>query len=143
MRVTTATGDLIISLAGSAATVGLARTLAEARFHKWGYSHVLDDALLVVSELVTNAVDRTPHAELRLQVSRDAHGVIVAVWDGASDLPEARPKVELTLDRLDLSEEAFDDNGGWGLHIVQALSAACGAMRDPCGGKWVWARIIP
>jgi anti-sigma regulatory factor (Ser/Thr protein kinase) len=140
---TTATGDLIIPLMGSAAAVGLARTLAGARFHKWGCSHVLDDALLIVSELVTNAVDRMPGAELRLQVSRDAHGVIVAVWDGASDLPAARPKVELALDDLDLSEEAFDANGGWGLHIVEALSAACGAMRDPCGGKWVWARIIP
>lgn len=79
MRMTTATGDLIIPLMGSAAAVGLARTLAGARFHQWGCSHVLDDALLIVSELVTNAVDRTPGAELRLQVSRDAHGVIVAV----------------------------------------------------------------
>jgi anti-sigma regulatory factor (Ser/Thr protein kinase) len=140
---TTATGDMIIPLMGSGAAVGLARTLAGARFHKWGYSHVLDDALLIVSELVTNATQRTPGAELRLQVSRDAHGVIIAVWDGASDFPRARPKAGLTLDDLDLSEEAFDDNGGWGLHIVQALSAACGATRDPGGGKWVWARIIP
>ena len=139
----TAAGEMIIPLMGSAAAVGMARTLAGARFHQWGYSHVLDDALLIVSELVTNAAQRTPGAELRLQVSRDVHGVIIAVWDGAPDLPHAEPKVEPTLDDLDLSEEAFDDNGGWGLHIVQVLSAACGATRDPGGGKWVWARIIP
>jgi hypothetical protein len=48
----------------------------------------------------------------------------------------------MTLDDLDLSEEAFDENGGWGLQIVQALSARCGAVRDPVGGKWIWARVL-
>jgi len=42
---------------------------------------------------------------------RDDHGVIIAVWDAAHELPRARPPAELTLEDLDLSEEAFDDNG--------------------------------
>ncbi|WUI02945.1 hypothetical protein OHR68_14415 [Spirillospora sp. NBC_00431] len=53
--VTTATGDLIITLAGTSAAVGIARTLAHTRLSKWDYSHILDDSLVVVSELVTNA----------------------------------------------------------------------------------------
>nr|WP_165966611.1 ATP-binding protein [Actinomadura sp. 7K507] len=115
----------------------------DARIRKWGYFHILDNALLIVSELVTNAGEQTRHKELRLQLSRDAHGVVIAVWDAACELPRVKPMTELTLEELDLSEQAFDDNGGWGLHIVKALSAACGATRDPGGGKWVWARIVP
>lgn len=42
---------------------------------------------------------------------------------------------ELTLEDLDLSEEAFDDNGGWGLHIVQGLSAKCGVTADPAAAS--------
>ncbi|WP_344205582.1 ATP-binding protein [Actinomadura livida] len=80
---------------------------------------------------------------MRLQLSRDEHGVIIAVWDAAHALPQAKPMAELTLEDLDLSEDAFDDNGGWGLHIVQALSTKCGVIRDPAGGKWVWSRMRP
>jgi anti-sigma regulatory factor (Ser/Thr protein kinase) len=141
--VMTETGDVIIPLMGTPAAVGLARTLVDARIRKWDYFHILDDALLIVSELVTNAARRTPREEIRLRLSRDAHGILIAVWDAACDLPRAKPRIEPTLDDLDLSEEAFDDNGGWGLHIVQALSATCGATRDPGGGKWIWARIVP
>ncbi|GAA0545974.1 hypothetical protein GCM10009546_05040 [Actinomadura livida] len=84
-----------------------------------------------------------PCEEIRLQLSRDEHGVIIAVWDAAHALPQAKPMAELTLEDLDLSEDAFDDNGGWGLHIVQALSTKCGVIRDPAGGKWVWSRMRP
>ncbi|NVI91850.1 ATP-binding protein [Actinomadura sp. BRA 177] len=139
----TAGGDLVIPLMGTAASVGLARTLVDARIRKWDYFHILDSTLLIVSELVTNAARQTPREEIRLQVSRDAHGIIVAVWDGACELPRAKPMREITLADLDLSEDAFDDNGGWGLHIVQALSDKCGVTADPAGGKWVWCRIVP
>lgn len=141
--VMTATGDLIIPLMGTPASVGLARTLVDARIRKWNYIHILDNALLVVSELVTNAAEHTPHQELRLQLSRDAHGIIIAVWDGGPDLPRVKPRVDLTLETLDLSEDAFDDNGGRGLHIVRELSAACDVTPDPGGGKWIWSRIVP
>ncbi|MGH3239523.1 MAG: ATP-binding protein [Spirillospora sp.] len=141
--VTTATGDLIIPLAGTAAAVGIARTLADARLCKWDYSHILDDSLVIVSELVTNAARHAPYTELRLQLSRDSQGVIIAVWDSSPELPRLKPLSELILDVFDMSEEAFDDNGGRGLHIVQALSASCGVTRDPSGGKWVWARMSP
>ncbi|MEV4670777.1 MULTISPECIES: ATP-binding protein [Actinomadura] len=105
--------------------------------------HILDSALLIVSELVTNAARQTPDEEIRLQLSRDAYGIIIAVWDADHELPAAKPVKELTIDDLDLSEEAFDDNGGWGLHIVQAMSAKCGVTADPAGGKWVWSRMHP
>ncbi|MFA1551638.1 ATP-binding protein [Actinomadura chokoriensis] len=139
----TATEDLITSLPGTPSAVGLARTLTETQISKWDYSHILDSTLLIVSELVTNAVRQTPDEEIRLQLSRDAYGIIIAVWDGGHELPKAKPMTELTLEDLDLSEEAFDDNGGWGLHIVQAMSAKCGVTADPAGGKWIWTRMYP
>lgn len=139
----TATGHLIIRLMGTPAAVGLARTLVDARIRRWDYFHILDSALLITSELVTNAARQTPHEEIRLQLSRDAYGVVIAVWDGAWELPRAKPVVELTLEDLDLSEEAFDDNGGWGLHIIRVLSSGCGVTGDPAGGKWIWSRLRP
>jgi anti-sigma regulatory factor (Ser/Thr protein kinase) len=139
----TATAEPIMPLVGTPSAVGLARTFADTQIRKWDYSHILDGVLLIVSELVTNAARQTPDEEIRLQLSRDAFGIIIAVWDAHHALPEAKPMAELTLEDLDLSEEAFDDNGGWGLHIVQAMSAKCGVTADPAGGKWVWARMHP
>jgi hypothetical protein len=69
--VMTATGDLLLPLMGTPSAVGLARTLVDARIRNWTYFHILDNALLVVSELVTNAARQTPHQEIRLQLSRD------------------------------------------------------------------------
>jgi len=138
--VATKADELIFSMPGSPAAIGVARVLAGARIRKWDYSAVLDDALLIVSELVTNAAEVTPGEKIVLQVGRDGQGIFFAVWDSSARMPEPRPVAELGLDDLDLSEESFDDNGGWGLALVQALSTSCGVTRDPNGGKWVWAR---
>ncbi|MFI6515887.1 ATP-binding protein [Spirillospora sp. NPDC050679] len=141
--VTATTDDLLIPMLGSPAAAGLARTLAKQRLHKWGCFHKVDDVLLIVAELIANAARETPRKEIRFQLSRDVHGIVVAVWDASPRTPQPRPPVELSLEDLDLSEESFDDNGGRGLPIVQALATACGYTVDPGGGKWVWARITP
>lgn len=135
------TDDLLIPMLGSPAAAGLARTLTGPRIRKWGYSSILDDALLIVAELISNAAEATPGKEIRFQLSRDDYGLIIAAWDSSPRLPQSKPVTELTLEDLDLSEESFDDNGGWGLPIVQALSSTCGCARDPHGGKWIWARL--
>jgi hypothetical protein len=132
--------ELIFPMLGSPAAIGVARTLTCARLRRWDYSHLLDDALLIVTELVTNAADVTPGKKIVFQLTRDAEGIGFAVWDGSSRMPEPKPIVELTLEDLDLSEENFDNNSGWGLAIVQALSTSCGITHDPGGGKWIWAR---
>lgn len=134
--------DLRIDLLATPATAGLARTLMEQRLLKWNLLDISDDALLVVSEIVANACEATPLQEIRLHFSRSTTGVLIAVWDCSADVPVANPVVELTetaIDRAD--EDRWDSGGGWGLPIVQALSADCGYRSDPAGGKWIWARL--
>ncbi|MGI8328812.1 ATP-binding protein [Actinomadura scrupuli] len=137
------THDLRISLLATKAAAGLARTLAETRLYKWGLMDMSGDALLVITELVTNAIAETPHREIRFRLARDGAGILIAVWDSSPRPPVARPVTEPTLETLDLREEHWDDNGGWGLALVQALSADCGCTPDPAGGKWAWARLKP
>ncbi|MFI0351513.1 ATP-binding protein [Actinomadura sp. 9N407] len=134
---------LLISMLASAAAAGLARTLTNARLHKWGYSHISDDAFLIASELINNAVAASPGRQITYQLSQDMDQVVLAVWDPSNRVPVGRPPTELTLDTLDLAPERWDDNGGWGLPIVVALAVQSGYTLDPNGGKWVWARLKP
>ncbi|HEX2315363.1 MAG TPA: ATP-binding protein [Thermomonospora sp.] len=134
---------LSISMLASPSTPGLARTLTRARLHHWGDAHLVADAHVVVSELVTNAINETPGKEILFRLTRDATFVVVAVWDSSPRLPQARPAAPPGSETLDLSPARWDDNGGWGLPIVAALSVDCGYKPDPRGGKWVWARLKP
>ncbi|MFF8594169.1 ATP-binding protein [Streptomyces sp. NPDC015220] len=91
-----------------------------------------DDVLLVVSELVTNAlVHARPPATLRLwRAAVDGHG---AVHVEVSDLgPAAPPGPAAAPD---------PDEHGRGLGIVTALSARCG-MRTGPGGTSRWAEVL-
>lgn len=135
--------ELLLTMLAAPAASGLARTLAAERLRSWGHHHVIDDATLIIGELIANAVRETPGREIRFQFSRDVHGLLIAVWDSSPRMPRPRPVVEVTLDDLDVSEDSLDRNGGWGLPIVQALSATCGCTRDPLGGKWTWSRLSP
>ncbi|MFI0407418.1 ATP-binding protein [Actinomadura sp. 3N508] len=134
---------LLMPLPGTKAAPGMARQLTQTRLYMWGYEHISDDAFLIASELLTNAVAATPGKEIRYQCSRDAAGVLIAVWDSSPDVPQPRPVPEMTIDTLDVSEEGWDDNGGRGLPIVAALAVEYGHTPDPSSGKWVWARLKP
>jgi anti-sigma regulatory factor (Ser/Thr protein kinase) len=105
-------------------------------------SEIRDDVLLCTGEFLANAVVAAPGRELRVSVSRDSHRVMLEVWDPSNTMPKAQPVVQLTLDDLDLSEENFDANGGWGLPLVEALALECGyTPHPPDGGKTLWARF--
>ena len=86
----------------------------------------IDDWLLIVSEVVTNAVvhARTP---TRIVVRWDGVRVLVEVFDGMAHL---LPKL---LDDLPAV-------GGRGLFLIDRLSSAWGVETFP-DGKCVWARL--
>jgi anti-sigma regulatory factor (Ser/Thr protein kinase) len=93
-------------------------------------SAVLDDLMLVVSELVTNAVR---HAGL----AREDMVLLALTFLGES------VRVEVTdrgpgFDRARAQAAAPSEDGGWGLNIVTRLSQAWGVV--PATGM-VWANI--
>lgn len=137
----TMTDDLHLDLLGSPTAAGLARTLIAQRLTKWGHDHILDDALLIASELIVNACEATPNAHIKLRLGRNTQGVFLAVWDSSPALPHTNPITELTLETLDASANTWDNGGGWGLPIVEALSTTCGLQPNDQGGKWIWATL--
>ncbi|GLY02493.1 MULTISPECIES: ATP-binding protein [Actinoplanes] len=104
---------------------GLARRLAEQACTGWGLPDLLAPARLVISELVSNAVEHTT-GPARVAITRRGSGLRLSVADASRELPRTgvRP----------------GPSGGRGLQIIQAAAAAWGAMPVP-GGKLVWATI--
>ncbi|MGA2012532.1 MAG: ATP-binding protein [Solirubrobacteraceae bacterium] len=91
---------------------------------------IVEDAALVVSELVTNAVRHSgcdEDDELELLIEGTPEGVLISVWDvGRSDSePVLRPR--------------GSGPGGLGLHIVAAVASRWGVDGSP--GVRVWAEI--
>ncbi|WP_439948349.1 ATP-binding protein [Streptomyces sp. BBFR109] len=89
----------------------------------------VDDVLLVVSELVTNAYryGTEPGDSLLVVIVKSADRVRVEVHDPVRRRPVLR-------------EEADERVRGRGLHIVKALAACCGVEDRPLG-KAVWAEV--
>jgi two-component sensor histidine kinase len=117
------------------------RQRMEFRLAAWGLMHIAHDAFLIADELITNACAATPNGEIRIRFTREPQSVVLGVWDSSDEMPTVKAVVELTLNDLDLSEENFDNNGGWGLPLVRALSCDCGVSKTNPRGKWVWARL--
>ncbi len=93
----------------------------------WGLEATLDAALLVISELVTNAVvhARSP-VTVRLRLRPDR--LLVEVEDEDSQLPVLQQHSD------------WDALGGRGLMLVDALAARWGSQPCPFG-KVVWAEL--
>jgi anti-sigma regulatory factor (Ser/Thr protein kinase) len=103
-----------------------ARAAVHERAQEMGLGAVHDDVLLVVSEMVTNAV-RYAAPPVRLEIQAGDRDVVVAVCDGSTDLPAPR--------QADMQSE-----GGRGMLLVDLLTAEHGVRTDP-PGKAVWARL--
>lgn len=91
-------------------------------------AHLADDAELLTSELVTNAIE---HARTRIRLIARCQDdmLFVEVFD-----EDANPMV-LVAALADPSSE-----GGRGLHLVTAIAAECG-VNSRAGGKSVWFKL--
>lgn len=108
-------------------SVKAARDVTRSTLHDWGLSELSDDAALVVSELVTNAVRYTRgHRDITLLLMRVAPHVLLAVADPSDEAPQ--PK-----------EPDFVSENGRGLYIVETYSQCWGWDPLARGGKAVWA----
>ena len=123
-----------LPLAALPTAPGVARGHVRVIAREWGLTDLADTAELLVSELVTNAVQAS--AKLRtvgppvihLWVTSDRASVVIHVWDASGDMPVRRATDEL------------DEDGGRGLLLVETLSKDWGAYTK-AEGKVVWCLI--
>ena len=103
-----------------------ARALLRDALDDWGLLAIIDDAALIVTELVTNAITHGGSA-FRLQLSRTSGALRIEVVDDGEGTPEPQPQ----------DPEA---EGGRGIMLVDAMSTSWGVENVP-RGKLVWAEI--
>jgi anti-sigma regulatory factor (Ser/Thr protein kinase) len=117
-----------IPLMADLAAASVARCVVEDAIRAWRVPVDADVAILLTSELVTNAVTHgTPTAGtfVLLTIACDAAGLRVAVHDGSCDLP--------VLDTGLLDDAPAEAETGRGLLLVTALSTEWGFYRTPAG----------
>jgi DNA-binding response OmpR family regulator len=103
-----------------------ARRLVRDVLLHWGYGDLLDDAALVVSELVTNAVRHAGSASI-VVVNRTDGGIRVEVRDEGPWTPDPGPS-------------PTDAERGRGLMIISALATAWG-VESGARSKTVWVEL--
>ncbi len=109
-------------------SLAMAREYVRHQLHTWALPGLVDEAVLVVSELTANAVEHARTGfEVRLEL-RDAHVLRVEVVDHGPGSPD--------LSRGDTLAER-----GRGLHLVAHLSASWGVEAIDGNGKTVWAEL--
>ncbi|HLL32358.1 MAG TPA: SpoIIE family protein phosphatase [Streptomyces sp.] len=105
-----------------------ARRFTHRTLRAWGVTRYTDTVLLVVSELVTNALVHTD-GPVRLDLTLVGSRLRVAVADSSPRTP-VRP-----------TSIGWEATGGRGLLLVEAMSAAWGTV-PVSGGKQVWCEIV-
>jgi len=131
-----------LTLAAVPTAAGIARSFVRQRLSQWGLNRLIDDAELVLSELVANAVNATGTTNprprwseldnlalivVRLLVTVDS--LVIEVWDRSPSPPV--PK---------LPEQA--DEAGRGLLIVDALCHRWNYFYPESGGKAIWGELV-
>ncbi len=119
--------DVDIALPHDNSAPGLARKQSRDALDGWHLRALLEPVLLIVSELVTNAV-RHGTPPVRLGLSRKNHRVRIQVSDGGHESATGQlPGVEA--------------ESGRGLFLVDALSETSGVEKVPGDGKVSWAVV--
>jgi DNA-binding NarL/FixJ family response regulator len=122
------TGQTSMQLDGTLTSARDARTFTADTLTEWGVTDILDDVLLVVTELVNNAVTHAM-TECELRISINPLSLRVEVTDQGAGTPDPLPPSPTR-------------NHGRGLHLVDALTAAWGFEPVKTGGKVVWAELL-
>jgi anti-sigma regulatory factor (Ser/Thr protein kinase) len=106
----------------------VARRFVGETLHHWGLDRLIDKALLVVNELVENALVHAGSG-CEVQLHRGSQVLVLTVIDSSPALPR------LTTTGGELRAR------GRGLHMVENLSDRWGVRSAAHGGKIVWVRL--
>jgi anti-sigma regulatory factor (Ser/Thr protein kinase) len=104
-----------------------ARRFVRQVLGEWRLSHLAEDAVLLTSELVTNAVVHAGGVTI-VRLGLDDHTLRVTVCDHIEAPPVTR-------------NAAPDADHGRGLALVEALAARWGVDRAQPPGKCVWLEL--
>ena len=123
----------LLQLGALPTAVGCGRAHARLVLMEWGLGYLVDDAVLIASELLTNALqasqalgNSTPIA-LRLLANHEQ--LIIEAWDQ-------------WVEDYDLTRTPGDDEHGRGLAVIDALSNRWGTGRLSDDYKVVWAELL-
>lgn len=120
---------LWVTLPAAARAAGLARQEVRDALGRLGLCHLEDTAVLLVSELVSNAVQHAQHggSELELRVADTGTWLRIEVSDADPRPPQ--PHIPAGL-----------DESGFGFVLVEALAAKWG-VDQTAAGKTVWIEL--
>ena len=123
-----------ISVHGALPTaVGCGHEHAWLVLMEWGFGHLADDAVLITSELLTNALQASQalgnSTPIALRLLANDEQLIIEAWDQ-------------WVENHHLERSPGDDEHGRGLAVIEALSNRWGTGRLSDDYKVVWAELL-
>ncbi|MDT0344367.1 ATP-binding protein [Streptomyces litchfieldiae] len=135
-------GFATFPLAVARETPGEARRATRTTLRGWGLEALVDDATVVVSELVTNALryglppsrpaplpPASRERPILLSLVHCGGAVLCAVFDPGHDVPRVK-------------EPDYYEESGRGLHVLESLAERWGWTAPDHYGKAVWALLM-
>ncbi|WP_406158253.1 ATP-binding protein [Streptomyces canus] len=130
-----------LQLAAVPSAASCSRMLVRLTLTRWKLADYIETAELVMSELVTNAVqatgltdpepkswDITAEHVIGVQLRATGTSLVLDVWDRSPGVPVAKSPCD-------------DAEGGRGLLLIGAMAKQWDVFRPHAGGKIVWAEL--
>lgn len=108
-----------------AVCAGRCRRIVHTALGHWGQTALADTAVLMASELVTNALRHAPGPDIGFRVFLRGGELVIEVRDGSPNRPVLR-------------NASLDDETGRGLLLVNAMASAWGTSPD---GATTWCTL--
>ncbi|MBO2448815.1 ATP-binding protein [Actinomadura barringtoniae] len=120
--------EIRMTLLAEPSSAVLARELVRYALTTWGFARPLVlDSMLVMSEMVTNAVNAARGQEIRARITVQQDAPLLECWDPSPGLPRPRPAL-------------VDSESGRGLLIIAGHAKEYGVRPSAIDrGKVVWA----
>jgi anti-sigma regulatory factor (Ser/Thr protein kinase) len=122
--------EVRLGLLGEEISVRIVRKLLRASLEAWNVPYLIDNASIVTSELVTNAVKATPDEWIEFYTQLLPEGLMVGCWDSSPELPTSPEPTD------------HDAEGGRGMLVIARYAMKNGVTRvQDRQGKAVWALL--